>query len=191
MVAIPHRRGRGWSDGVYDEGFANNRSLGYTCKATRSLRGAERAREDLAAAMEILAGRPDVDPSRIVIGGQSRGGILSIAFAGLHPGQFKGVIDFVGGWMGDGCSTAREINGNLARMGGNFPHPTLWLYAGNDSYYSIGHTKAFYQTFVSAGGHGEFVIFDQASHDFMWNTNKWRDSIDRYMTSLGFQEFAE
>ncbi|MGH7302169.1 MAG: alpha/beta hydrolase family protein [Candidatus Rokuibacteriota bacterium] len=38
---------------------------------------------------------PFVDPTRVVIGGQSRGGILSVAYAGQHPQQIKGVINLV------------------------------------------------------------------------------------------------
>ena len=31
MVAFPQRRGRGKSDGLYDEGFSEDRTLGYAC----------------------------------------------------------------------------------------------------------------------------------------------------------------
>ena len=43
MVAFPQRRGRGKSDGLYDEGFAPDRALGYSCDLDRSLPGADRA----------------------------------------------------------------------------------------------------------------------------------------------------
>jgi dipeptidyl aminopeptidase/acylaminoacyl peptidase len=43
--------------------------------------------------MEAIQTMPFVDASRIVIGGQSRGGILSVAYAGQHPEQVKGVIN--------------------------------------------------------------------------------------------------
>jgi hypothetical protein len=35
--------------------------------------------------------------------GISRGGILSITYAGMHPREVSGVINFVGGWMGEGA----------------------------------------------------------------------------------------
>ena len=86
MVAFPQRRGRGKSDGLYDEGFAPDRTQGYSCDPNRSLAGADRALKDLGAAIAALQRRPDVAGEQILLGGQSRGGALSIAYAGMHPG---------------------------------------------------------------------------------------------------------
>ncbi len=36
-VILPSRRGRGGSEGLYDEGFSINRSLGYSCEETLAL----------------------------------------------------------------------------------------------------------------------------------------------------------
>jgi hypothetical protein len=85
MVAFPQRRGRGKSDGIYDEGFAADRTQGYSCDPNRSLLGADRALTDIGAAIEALRRRTDVAMTPILIGGVSRGGILSIAYAGQHP----------------------------------------------------------------------------------------------------------
>lgn len=97
IVAFPQRRGRGRSDGLYDEGVAVNRSQGYTCETERSLAGADRALEDIHAAVHSLRKRIDVSEEPILIAGSSRGGALSIAYAGLHPNDTRGVINFVGG----------------------------------------------------------------------------------------------
>jgi dienelactone hydrolase len=104
-VVIPARRGRGGSEGLYAEGFAENRAWGYACDPVLSVAGADRALRDVAAAMDAILAMPFVDRSRVVIGGQSRGGILSVAYAGQHPEQVKGVINFVGGWNGARCHT--------------------------------------------------------------------------------------
>ena len=89
----------------------------------------------------------------ILVGGQSRGGALSIVYAGmhLHPEQVVGVLNFVGGWKSDGATTAGEINGTLFRRGGTFPRPTLWLYGRGDSYYSIEHSRSNFDAFMNAG----------------------------------------
>lgn len=97
LVAFPQRRGRGKSDGLYDEGFSEDHKLGYACDADISLRGADRALGDIDAAIAALRRRPDVAPTPVLIGGQSRGGVLAVAYAGLHPAQISGVINFVGG----------------------------------------------------------------------------------------------
>ena len=48
----------------------------------------------IAAAVEVLRQRPDVAQHPILMAGISRGGILSIAYAGMHPREspsFHGV----------------------------------------------------------------------------------------------------
>ena len=125
IVVFPQRRGRGRSDGLYDEGFSADRRQGYTCDFDISLSGAERALDDIRAAMAVLRQRRDVAPSRVLIGGQSRDGLLSIAYAGMHPEQIFGAINFVGGWMGTHCDTASRLNGTLFVRGARFDRPTL------------------------------------------------------------------
>src|SRR5262249_28157179 len=55
MLAFPQRRGRGKSDGQYDEGFWPERAKGYTCDPTPSLAGADRALRDIGAIIPVLA----------------------------------------------------------------------------------------------------------------------------------------
>jgi len=68
----------------------------------------------------------------MLLAGNSLGGVLSIAYAGLHPEQTNGVINFVGGWISDGCETADAINQTLFRKGTSFVQSTLWLYGKDD-----------------------------------------------------------
>jgi dienelactone hydrolase len=88
----------------------------------------------------------------ILMGGESRGGILSIAYAGRHPQQVAGVINFVGGKLG----TASEVNGALFRCGAAFLGPTLWPYGENDSFYSLGHSRSNFAAFQEGGREGHF-----------------------------------
>ena len=76
LVVFPQRRGRGKSEGLYDEGFEANR-LRYACDPQLWLPGLERALSDMDAAYSYLVARPDVESKRLLIGGQSRGGIAS------------------------------------------------------------------------------------------------------------------
>jgi len=187
LVAFPQRRGRGKSDGLYDEGFSADRRQGYTCDFDRSLSGAERALDDIAAAMTSLKQRPDVAPSRVLIGGQSRGGILSVAYAGMHPDQIFGVINFVGGWMGTGCDTASRLNGTLFERGARFGRPTLWLYGHHDPFYDIEHSRNNFASFQSAGGHGTFLEFDVPGgygHAVLSAPELWQGPLAEYLRSL-------
>jgi hypothetical protein len=65
---MPARRGRGGSEGEYDEGFAEFRSAGYTCEPARAIAGAQRALWDIEAAMAAIRSMPFVDPDRVVVG---------------------------------------------------------------------------------------------------------------------------
>jgi hypothetical protein len=71
-VVIPARRGRGGSEGQYDEGFWPNRSWGCACDTVVSIAGTDRALRDVEAAMNTIVAMPFVDRARVVIGGQSR-----------------------------------------------------------------------------------------------------------------------
>jgi dienelactone hydrolase len=159
-VVMPARRGRGGSEGLYDKGLDADRTRGYTCDPPRSLAGAERALRDIAAAMEGILAMPFVDPDRVVIGGVSRGGILSVAYAGRHPEQVKGVINFVGGWLGTGCPTAGAVNRALFTSGAHYPGETIWLYGDKDPFYPLSHSRENFAAFQAAGGKGTFHEFD-------------------------------
>jgi dienelactone hydrolase len=183
-VVRPARRGRGGSEGLYDEGFAPNRSIGYVCDAERSLAGADRALRDVEAAMDAIVAMPFVDRSRVVIGGQSRGGILSVAYAGAHPEHVKGVINFVGGWMGGGCPY--PINRTLFARGGRYPGDTLWLYGDGDRFYALSHSRENFAAFQAAGGRGLFHAFpeDAGGHGVWQFPKHWAPLVETYLKQL-------
>lgn len=191
IVAFPQRRGRGKSDGLYDEGFFPDRTQGYTCDAERSLAGAERALADVAAAVAAIRRRPDVAPSPVLIGGQSRGGVLSIAYAGTHPAHITGVINFVGGWLGEDCPTAETVNQNLFARGAGFKGPALWLYGRGDPFYSLQHSRASFAAFEKADGRGTFLEFDVPGgngHFLLGYRQLWSGFVADYLSSLGASE---
>jgi dienelactone hydrolase len=85
--------------------------------------------------MTAILAMPFVDRDRVVIGGQSRGGILSVAYGGLHGEQVRGVINFVGGWSGSRCMS--DVNPELFKRGARYPGETLWLYGEGDPFYGF------------------------------------------------------
>jgi dienelactone hydrolase len=184
QVVFPQRRGRGKSGGLYDEGFEPDRKR-YACEAARSLPGLERAIEDLDAVMAHLRTRADVDARRMMIGGVSRGGILSAVYAGTRPGAFLGVVNFVGGWVGDRCADADDVNGGSFKRAAAFPRPMLWLYGEKDPFYAVRHSRRNHEAFVSAGGQGEFLVFDAPAgdngHNIVHHPSIWRPALERYL----------
>ncbi|UPJ51138.1 alpha/beta hydrolase [Bradyrhizobium sp. 200] len=187
IVAFPQRRGRGKSDGLYDEGFAENRKLGYTGDTYTTFRGADRALSDIDAAITALRRRQDVAPTPVLLGGNSRGGVLSIAYAGLHPEQVAGVINFVGGWLGESSPAASTVNHQLFERGASYGRPTIWLYGQHDRFYSIAHSRDNFAAFEKAGGQGKFFEFDMPpgqGHSLIGRPNLWSGPLDSYLSSL-------
>ncbi len=181
--------GRGQSDGLYDEGFRKDRSKGYTCNAERSLVGARRALLDIDAAVVALKRRPDVNAEPILLAGNSRGGVMAAAYAGSHPDQTKGVINFVGGWIADGCETADTINQSLFQQAAGYDKPTLWLYGADDPFYAIKHSRQNFGVFEGAGGKGTFtevtVSGENNGHWVMAIPPLWSEAVAAYLETLG------
>ena len=148
MVAYPQRRGRGKSDGLYDEGFKLDRSS-YSCQENLTLPGADRALDDLNVATDWLRSRADVDTTRMLVGGSSRGGILSVAYVAQRPEVYLGAINFVGGWIAEGCGDFLSVNRTLFVAGAAFPGPSLWLYGANDSFYILAHSRTNFDSFMN------------------------------------------
>lgn len=183
LVLFPQRRGRGKSGGDYAEGLKAG-GIGYSCEVDVAMRGFERAVEDMDAVIAHVHTRDDVDHTRVAIGGVSRGGILSIAYAGMRPGNFCGAISFNGGWLGSGCPTSyEEINPRIFRMGGGADIPTFWLHGTKDQYYRISHCRSNFDSYVSAGGQGTFVAAP-GGHGLVYKPELWQFELDSYLQSI-------
>jgi dienelactone hydrolase len=182
QVLFPQRRGRGKSGGNYAEGLAAD-GTGNSCDASVSMRGFERAVEDLDAVMAHVRTRDDVDLGQIVIGGMSRGGILSIAYAGLRRGEFCGAINFNGGWLGVGCPTYETVNPLIFKMGAAAGISTLWLHGSKDQYYRMSHCRSNFDGYVSDGGKGVFVAV-LGGHGLVHKPQLWKHALDRYMEQI-------
>ena len=185
LVVFPQRRGRGASDGLYDEGFEPDRSR-YSCRAALALPGLDRALQDADAITDALRSRADVDGARLLVAGHSRGGALALRHAGARRGVYRGVLDFVGGWLGEGCSDAVEVN-RLALASSPDPAlPTLWLYGANDPFYSLAHSRGHFDAFVTAGGRGRYLALQRSDpaasgHFVHQEPALWRAALEAWL----------
>ncbi|GMU67765.1 MAG: hypothetical protein AMXMBFR37_00980 [Steroidobacteraceae bacterium] len=79
VVLFPEYRGsRGYGDAIYQNDYGNTDVA------------------DVLAAGRYAAGRPDIDPARIGILGQSRGGMVTLLAIERAPKQFRAAVDIVG-----------------------------------------------------------------------------------------------
>lgn len=178
-VLAPMRRGRGASDGEHAE-------IEGTCNRDLLSPGLRRAIEDVDAAMAYVRAQPWADPDRIVIAGQSRGGLLSVAYAAERPGAIRAVINFAGGWTTDRCDIdGRGFNEAIFRAaGGKTRVPMLWLYAEADSFYSAGSVRRYHEAFTRAGGAATFKLFpafDGDGHRLVDRPELWRPAASELL----------
>ena len=188
-VVLPSRRGRGGSEGTYDEGFAADRAQGYSCEPALSLPGADRALRDIDAITPVILAQPFVDRSRVAIGGQSRGGILAVAWSGRQPDIPRAVVNFVGGWLSSRCWSRDEVNQSLFKRGVPYGRSTIWLYGDKDPYYPLRHSRDNFAAFEAAGGKGEFHEYAPPEglngHQIGSAPLLWGATLDVYLADQG------
>ncbi|MET7142325.1 dienelactone hydrolase family protein [Xanthomonas sp. PPL139] len=132
MVVVALRPGYGNSSGRYLEGAGNCHDVDFVV-AGRKIAAAE------AAIVEAAARLPGVDPQRIVVVGQSAGGLGAVALADAPPPGVRGVISFAGGRGSNGkeviCAGEDRLIEAEKTLGAANTLPQLWLYAENDHFF--------------------------------------------------------
>ena len=177
-VVAPMRRGRGASDGDYGET--------YGCASVSLSSGLARAVEDVDGVLAWLDRQSWADTSRLLMAGISRGGFLSVVYAGERPQRVKGVVNFVGGWTSERCDPYGDFNAASFKAAGRAARvPMLWLYGDLDHYYRPAAIRAYYDAFIAAGGQGALHIYPRYGHDIANHTALWEATADAYLAGLG------
>jgi hypothetical protein len=115
--------------------------------------------------------------------------IVSVAHASIRPTVYDAAVNFVGGWIGDGCVDAVVVNrGGFARGTASRAGPALWLYGTNDSFYSVAHSEQNHAAFRAAGGVGNFNLYTRApglnGHFIINDPLLWTGDLDRFERNL-------
>ena len=183
LVAVPMRQGFSKSGGGYIEPGCNIASNGLM------------QAEDIKMALDALVKRPDVDPQRILVIGQSHGGLTTIAFGSGNPYPgVKGLINFAGGFRITSCQWELALISAFERYGRTSKLPTLWFYGDNDSYWgpTADVPTRMHEAYTKAGGSAKLVAFgtyDDGDAHAMFGRNSgrriWIDPTLEFLRSIG------
>jgi dienelactone hydrolase len=179
-VLVPMRKGRGGSEGRYSEPEQ--------CEAGAVAAGLASALEDVEGVITFVATQPSLQADHIVLAGVSRGGYLSVLYAGqgAQRDRIKGVINFSGGWVGEGCGTDVNAAG-YAAAAPHIPCPTLWLYAAGDRFYGPPAIQGYVRAFTEAGGRATFQLYDPLpsdGHRLVQFVSTWKPAVDAYLETI-------
>lgn len=187
VAVVAMRRGYGTSQGQYAENDG-------TCEATRYLEASRAGARDLVATVAAAAARPGVDRTRILVVGDSVGGINALALAAMPPPGVLGVVNFAGGRGGDPaepgkvCQPDRLIEA-VRSFGAAGKLPTLWIYAENDQLFSAALARQMYQSYVGPGGKATLAMLPPIGRDghrvFMEGGAAWREPLDAFLRQHG------
>lgn len=132
IVVVAQRPGFGESDGPYLEpsGPCSNRDYVRDGRQTAMVE---------SAIVRTASRLPGVDPTKIIVVGQSAGGFGAIALGDAPPPGVVGIISFAGGRGGDDhehiCSGADRLAQAARTFGETNQVRQLWLYAVNDHFF--------------------------------------------------------
>lgn len=106
------------------------------------------------------------DAKRMVMMGQSHGGLTTLAYAqNAHPG-FRLFVNFAGGLkFTDSCHWELAIKDAFSRYGAHTHVPSLWFYGENDSYFPPAVITPALEAYRAAGGKAEMVAFGPFGKD--------------------------
>ena len=188
VVISPLRPGYGANNGPDIEAQTCDANRDYTVPATIAARS-------IAAAIRYAADLPFVRHGRIVVIGQSAGGLASVAY-GRHPDRdVVAIINMAGGNGGHRNGQANNVCfpdllvRAAGRLGVGASIPELWVYAENDSFFAPNLARAMHAAFTRAGGKADLVQpgpFGDDGHRLFGDRNGvaiWGPIVGRYLAT--------
>jgi dienelactone hydrolase len=157
-VVIPIRRGFGATGGAMAEDAG-------PCSRPDYARAERNASEDVMAAYDYARALPYVDGNRMILAGQSAGGVVSLHTAGTRqPKGLVAVLGFASGRGGNpdirpGVPCAVEPVAKIFEsLGKQVQVPVLLNYSENDQYFNPETSRLWFNRFTGAGARAEYVL---------------------------------
>jgi dienelactone hydrolase len=176
-VMVPMRQGFADSTGHYNDHGCNMTANGYS------------QADDVLDTIEYARSQKWVDASRIVIAGQSYGGLATIALGTQAVPGVRGLINFAGGLRDDGdhCDWRGELVQAFAEYGASNRIESLWMYGANDSLFGPELAGRMHTAFTQAGGRARMVAlpaFKRDSHGMLASRDGqkiWWGEVEKFL----------
>jgi dienelactone hydrolase len=156
-VVMPLRRGFGATGGGYAE------SPG-ACGDPDFRHGERAASTDVLAAYQFAQKLPYVDPTRMILAGQSAGGVVSLYAASESPPGLQAVIAFAAGRGADAAGqpgvpcAAAALGALFADIGKSIKVPALLYYAENDLFFGPATARMWYGRLRQGAPGAELIV---------------------------------
>ncbi len=191
VVVMPLRRGFGTTGGSMAEDPGS-------CANPDYMKAEQQAADDVMAAYAYARKLPYVDGSRMVLAGQSAGGMVSLFTAGMRtPEGLVAVLSFAGGRGGDPDSSpgvpcaVEPIAKVLETVGKTTRVPVLFNYAENDLFFSPKVTRGWFDRYSAAGANAEYALqpaFGKDGH-YMFSdvvgVRYWLPTVEKFFARNG------
>jgi len=180
-VLVPNREGIANSGGTYVSG----------CNVETSAR---HWADSVQAAIDYVRTLPYVDATKIVVIGQSQGGITTVALGERNLPGVVGIVNFAGGNRNDKCGGwENSLVSDYKDFGADSKVPALFLYGDNDSFWGDGTlSKQFFAAYHTGNPNSTYIdegtFADGDSHQFFHRKTgyaTWAQPLWKFFDSLG------
>lgn len=196
-VVAPVRPGYG------DTGGSDTESAGAGYTATGDCRSqpdpgrtARAAMRSTTIALDWVRAQPWAMANKILLEGQSVGGLTTVAMCAVNPPGVVGCINFAGGTGGDparapGRMCAPEATTALmTELGRATRLPNIWLYAENDLFWGAEPPRQWHAAFAQGASPTEFVQTTAVSPDghrlLAVDGKLWSEPLNAWLKKNGF-----
>jgi len=185
VVVVPTRRRYGDSEGEWAEDIRKCDNPDYHSVAKEVVK-------DLRAVVNYMGKKPYVDPTKILMVGQSGGGFASLAYASVYSDGLVGVINFAGGRGPrrpyEVCRPERLI-ATMGDFGKASRIPALWIYTEKDVFFPSPLPQKMFEAYKKNGGEGKLLILtsEQTNYGhnlFMMGMTAWEPIIDEFLREI-------
>jgi dienelactone hydrolase len=180
-VAVPMRKGFSKSEGIYSDFGCNMHDNGML------------QADDIEAALRTLTQISWVDRDRVIVAGQSYGGLATMAFGTRQFPGVRGLLNFAGGLRidGDFCDWKSALVNAFTSYGGRTSLPSLWFYGENDSYFDHPLAQRLQTAYQSAGGPSQLIAYGRFKSDAHGLVSSrdgatiWWPDTERFLKRIG------